>query len=147
MSSKATPNREAQPQLTAREMEILAMAWQCIEGGPKINYDKLAKLAPFKNVTTARACFTPIKKKLALASGELAAAQTGEPSTPTKGSGKRKAGAEKTPRSGKKAKASSKIHSGFEDDNDDEDVTHAKIKANIKADMEAEENEDAEGLA
>ncbi|KAI1800768.1 hypothetical protein F4811DRAFT_537112 [Daldinia bambusicola] len=145
MASKATPNKEAHPQLTPREMEVLAIAWQCFEVAPKINWDKLAKLAPFKNVSTARSCFSPIKKKLALASGELTAAKTSEPSTPTKGGGKRKASIDKTPRSGKKAKTVIKALSSFEDD--DEEAVNAKIKADIKADIEAQEKKEKEGDA
>ncbi|KAI1463810.1 uncharacterized protein F4812DRAFT_232093 [Daldinia caldariorum] len=142
MASKATPTKEAYPQFSAREMEVLAIAWQCFEVAPKINWDKLAKLAPFKNVSTARSCFAPIKKKLALASGEITAAQTSEPSTPTKRGGKRKASVEKTPRSGKKAKTASKALSSFEED--DEEEANAKIKAAIKADIEAQEKKEKE---
>ncbi|KAI6087666.1 hypothetical protein F4821DRAFT_258719 [Hypoxylon rubiginosum] len=50
--------------LTARDMEILAIAWSCFDGNPKLDWNKLAELASFKNVQTARACFLPIKKKL-----------------------------------------------------------------------------------
>ncbi|KAF3065936.1 hypothetical protein GL218_09248 [Daldinia childiae] len=140
MASKATSIKDAQ--FTARDMEILGIAWQCFEVAPKINWDKLAKLAPFKNASTARACFGPIKKKLALASGESTTANTSEPSTPTKGGKKRKADSEKTPGSGKKTKTSRKALPKFkEDGSEDEDETNAKIKADIKA-QEAEEDEE-----
>ncbi|KAI0173176.1 hypothetical protein GGR52DRAFT_542170 [Hypoxylon sp. FL1284] len=49
---------------TDRDMEVLAIAWQCMDEHPRINWQKLADLAHFKNVDSARACFTPIKRKL-----------------------------------------------------------------------------------
>ncbi|KAI2776265.1 hypothetical protein F4815DRAFT_360493 [Daldinia loculata] len=144
MASKATSIKDTQ--FTARDMEILGIAWQCFEVAPKINWNKLAQLAPFKNASTARACFGPIKKKLALASGESTTANTSEPSTPTKGGKKRKAGSEKTPGSGKKTKTSRKALSKFKDDDgEDEDEINAKIKADIKA-QEEEDDTDANSL-
>ncbi|KAI8959896.1 hypothetical protein F5Y11DRAFT_331564 [Daldinia sp. FL1419] len=150
MSPKAASNKETQ--LTAREMEVLAIAWQCLEGSPKVNYAQLARRAPFKNATTARSCFAPIRKKLSLALGGLDGAKIGEPGTPTKGGGKRKAGAQKTPGSGKKAKATGKtcdVSLKFEEEDDDEDEANAKIKAALKTDIDVQEEykEDVEGVA
>ncbi|KAI2633565.1 hypothetical protein GGS26DRAFT_51401 [Hypomontagnella submonticulosa] len=117
-------------QLTARDMEVLAKSWQCFDGQPKINWQKLADVAHFKNAETARVCFGTIKKKL------HKVAQV-EPSTPTKSGGKRKATAEKTA-SCKKAKRSGKDMTSFEED-DDEDTVNAKIKADLKAGIEDED--------
>ncbi|KAI1762644.1 hypothetical protein GGR53DRAFT_405184 [Hypoxylon sp. FL1150] len=59
------PNKSVTGALTARDLEVLALAWDCFEGNPKLNWQKLADLAAFKNVESARACFLPVKKKLA----------------------------------------------------------------------------------
>ncbi|KAI1371454.1 hypothetical protein F4677DRAFT_311845 [Hypoxylon crocopeplum] len=130
-------------QLSAREMEILAKTFQCFDEPPKINWQKLADIAPFKNVQTARACFAPIKKKLLVASGASGASgqgASGPPSTPTKGR-KRKSDTEKTPGFGKKAKTPSKVLRSIKD-SDDEDEIHAKIKAELKKAKEEEQVDD-----
>ncbi|OTB03861.1 hypothetical protein M426DRAFT_321350 [Hypoxylon sp. CI-4A] len=140
MASKGTPMKDLH--LSSRDMEVLAKAWQCFEGDPKINWAKLAEVAPFKNVATARACFNPIRKKLALAAaGGASKADAGDPATPTK-AGKRKAAAQKTPGSGKKAKANGKVLASAKSDDDDDDEAHAKIKAQIKADEEVKQEEE-----
>ncbi|KAI1103869.1 hypothetical protein F4804DRAFT_215807 [Jackrogersella minutella] len=135
--------------LTTRDMEILSKAWQCFEGSPKLDWQKLADIAPFKNAATARACFLPIKKKLATAAGESSTADSGEPSTPVKVNGKRKSRIQKTPGSGKKAKSSGKPsdHFSFADD-DEEDHVKPKIGAegdvDIKAEFKSEEEVDGD---
>ncbi|KAI2605612.1 hypothetical protein GGR54DRAFT_440471 [Hypoxylon sp. NC1633] len=131
---------------SAREMEILVKTWQCFDETPKINWKKLAELAKFKNVKTAQSCFQPIKKKLALAPCTASSqGDSGAPSTPTKGRGKRKAGSEKTPGSGKKAKVSipNKAISSIEEeaDRDDDDKIHAQIKAELNQDKDYAEDE------
>ncbi|KAI1499248.1 hypothetical protein F5X99DRAFT_411269 [Biscogniauxia marginata] len=66
-------------QLTQRDLEILAAAWNCFDSQPTINWDKLAEIAGFKNASSARACFLPIKKKVL---GNTPASASG-PSAPT----------------------------------------------------------------
>ncbi|KAK5017433.1 hypothetical protein LTR60_001940 [Cryomyces antarcticus] len=81
--------------LSQRDTEVLALAWQCFETEPKIDYDKLAQLANYKTLASARVCFGNIKKKVQLLAAGAAGDGTG--STPTStatgatnGAGKRK---------------------------------------------------------
>ncbi|KAG9604810.1 hypothetical protein KCU77_g1089, partial [Aureobasidium melanogenum] len=50
--------------LSARDVEVLAAAFQCLKTPPEIDFDKLAERAGYKNGQSARACFQDIKKKL-----------------------------------------------------------------------------------
>ncbi|KAI1413916.1 hypothetical protein F5Y13DRAFT_188892 [Hypoxylon sp. FL1857] len=119
MASKGTADQGVQ--LTAREVEILGKVWQCFDEQPKINWQKLAEVASFKNAATARACFTPIKRKLAAASGEQAPAEAGEATAVAKGRGKRKAEVPKTPDTSKKTKTSAAVLALNLSDTDDDD--------------------------
>ncbi|KAI0832264.1 hypothetical protein F5Y06DRAFT_281093 [Hypoxylon sp. FL0890] len=121
-------------QLSPRDMEILAKAWQCFDEAPKINWQKLAEVANFKNAATARACFTPIKKKLAAASGVHAPAESGEPTAAAKGRGKRKAENQKAGGASKKTKASMAdlVLSSTDDDGDDYEYQDEKPKRGSK---------------
>ncbi|KAI1134737.1 hypothetical protein F5Y05DRAFT_199191 [Hypoxylon sp. FL0543] len=121
-------------QLSPRDMEILAKAWQCFEDTPKVNWAKLAEVANFKNAATARACFAPIKKKLvaaaaAAASGTPAPAESGEPTTPAKGRRKRKAETEKTPDTGKRNKVEidGLELSSTDDDRNSKNFKHTRV--------------------
>ncbi|KAH0363561.1 hypothetical protein KCU65_g7303, partial [Aureobasidium melanogenum] len=52
------------PALSARDVEVLATAFQCLKTPAEIDFDKLAERAGYKNASSARACFQDIKKKL-----------------------------------------------------------------------------------
>ncbi|KAL7629863.1 hypothetical protein AAE478_001386 [Parahypoxylon ruwenzoriense] len=150
MTSKAS----SELQLSAREMEILAKTWQCFEDTPKIDWQKLADIAGFKNLQTARACFAPIKKKLAIAAGQIEPPTPATPATPgdsesaelgkssVRRSSKRKAVTENASQTVKKAKTTKK--SLRREDTEDEDEVHSNIKANIKAMDEGNDHSNGE---
>ncbi|KAF2877108.1 hypothetical protein BDV95DRAFT_601524 [Massariosphaeria phaeospora] len=66
---------------SAREMEVLALAWQCMESEPKIDIDKLASLTGYTH-GSASVTMGNIKRKLK----QHAASVGGAPVTPKKGS-------------------------------------------------------------
>ncbi|TKA74012.1 hypothetical protein B0A49_04254 [Cryomyces minteri] len=80
--------------LSQRDTEVLALAWQCFETEPKIDYDKLAQLANYKTLASARVCFGGIKKKVQLlaagAAGDAGPTPTSTAKGATSGAGKRK---------------------------------------------------------
>ncbi|CAK4031297.1 Hypothetical predicted protein [Lecanosticta acicola] len=51
-------------EFTAREREIMAVAWHCFEGEPKMNYQKLAELMEMTNVGSAYNAWNRIRHKL-----------------------------------------------------------------------------------
>ncbi|KAF2007266.1 hypothetical protein P154DRAFT_614675 [Amniculicola lignicola CBS 123094] len=55
--------KEAPVAFTPREMEVLALAWQCMESEPKINMAKLAQLTGYTHAS-AGVTFGKIKRKL-----------------------------------------------------------------------------------
>ncbi|KAG9664159.1 hypothetical protein KCU64_g856, partial [Aureobasidium melanogenum] len=57
--------------LSARDVEVLAAAFQCLKTPPEIDFDKLAERAGYKNGQSARACFQDIKKKLRAAGNDV----------------------------------------------------------------------------
>ncbi|KAF2110446.1 hypothetical protein BDV96DRAFT_651084 [Lophiotrema nucula] len=72
---------------SAREMEVLALCWQCFDGEPKINYDKLADLTGY-TIGSAKTTVGNLKRKL----NRITSSANANP-TPGKG-----AGTPKTPR-------------------------------------------------
>ncbi|TKA22369.1 hypothetical protein B0A50_08251, partial [Salinomyces thailandicus] len=50
--------------LSQKQMEYLALAWQCFESEPKINYDKFAQVANLASAHSARELMRVTKKKL-----------------------------------------------------------------------------------
>ncbi|OTA63319.1 hypothetical protein K449DRAFT_381812 [Hypoxylon sp. EC38] len=130
MASKGSSGQGVQ--LSYREMEILAKAWQCFDDPPKINWQKLAEIAPFKNPATARACFQPIKKKLVATYGGPAAVESGETNATPKGRGKRKADNQMAAGTVKKAKVPAKPLALSSTDDDDDEYAMPKQKAGSK---------------
>ncbi|KAK5132093.1 hypothetical protein LTR08_000343 [Meristemomyces frigidus] len=70
-----------------RERTLMAFAWQCFEGDPKVDYKKLASLAGFTNVASASNAWSKIKKKIQAQAEEGGAsngmdAASGEEGTP-----------------------------------------------------------------
>ena len=52
-------------QFSARETEILAAAWSCLDGGdPKVNYQKLAEATGMTNPGSAYNAWTKIRNKI-----------------------------------------------------------------------------------
>ncbi|KAI1452507.1 hypothetical protein F4805DRAFT_28284 [Annulohypoxylon moriforme] len=138
MAPKSSPKKAEKAhkdvQLTQRDMEILSFAWQCFTVQPKIDFEKLAKVAPFKNSATARVCFGTVKKKF------MGAGESSEASAPTTPRKKRMAGEMMTSSSSKKAKSaksSRKVLPKVEEDDDDE-TPKKKIRADIEAEKDAE---------
>ncbi|KAH9868733.1 hypothetical protein J1614_007805 [Plenodomus biglobosus] len=69
--------------LSAREMEVLALAWQCMDAPPKIDMQKLALLTGY-TPGSAAVTMGNIKRKLKQRSGD--ASTSSAPSTPKRGS-------------------------------------------------------------
>ncbi|KAI1077963.1 hypothetical protein F5B20DRAFT_248912 [Whalleya microplaca] len=144
------PKSSAGSQLSPRDMEVLAKAWHCFETEPSINYQKLADVAGFKNVQSARACFLPIKKRLMSSAVDVSAENGGASTasavsptraTPTKTPRKRKADTDKTPSSVKKTKPAA-IKQADDDNDDQEDLGNAKVKNDTAVVVKDEENND-----
>ncbi|KAF2168487.1 hypothetical protein M409DRAFT_53155 [Zasmidium cellare ATCC 36951] len=68
-------------EFTAREQRMMALAWRCFDGEPKVDFDKLARLNGMTNKGSVYNAWTKIRKKLA---GELAASPTVTKRTPKK---------------------------------------------------------------
>ncbi|KAK1074779.1 hypothetical protein LTR33_009673, partial [Friedmanniomyces endolithicus] len=57
--------------LTTKQMEYLALAWQCFESEPKINYTKFAEVAGLKNARSAAELMRVAKNKLKTEYGSM----------------------------------------------------------------------------
>ncbi|KAI1775836.1 hypothetical protein F4818DRAFT_441114 [Hypoxylon cercidicola] len=125
------PTKPANMNFTARDMEILALAWQCFDDTPRINWQKLAELASFKNVETARACFAPIKKKLSHATANGDAGEEAHANQATTRQTKRKPTKQMTP-SPKKSKVGSRFPTGLEDDDEEKKDVKPKRRVPVK---------------
>ncbi|KAF2132106.1 hypothetical protein P153DRAFT_184310 [Dothidotthia symphoricarpi CBS 119687] len=88
--------------LSPREMEVLALAWQCMESQPKIDMTKLASLTGY-TTGSASVTFGNIKRKIKLLGESLS---SNGPATPKKtgGPGRSKATPASTSTSGRKKK-------------------------------------------
>ncbi|PPJ54470.1 hypothetical protein CBER1_02487 [Cercospora berteroae] len=105
-------------------MEYLALAWQCFENEPKIDYDKFKTVAGLASAASARELMRVTKKKLKEEYGALSGSMTaangntvGGGVTPSKKSTPRTP-ASKRPR-GKKA--ASEVNGGENGDGDDDE--------------------------
>ncbi|KAJ4384128.1 hypothetical protein N0V86_000973 [Didymella sp. IMI 355093] len=112
-------------------MEVLALAWQCMESEPKIDNKKLAELTGYTE-GSASVTLGKIKRKLKL----KAAASTGVVNTPKKAATSRLA---RTPKSGKRgatedaaegtpSKKGKKASKPTNDEDDDEEFGEFKVK-------------------
>ncbi|KAL5118353.1 hypothetical protein ACEQ8H_003702 [Pleosporales sp. CAS-2024a] len=144
---------------SAREMEVLALAWQCMEQQPKIDMDKLASLAGYTR-GSASVIFGTIKRKIKLLGEGLAADGPATPKTnsarakpaPTpKSSAKRAMPAKDiaedhspTKRAKKATPKAMKKESRNDDDEDDEEQDAVVVK--VKKEEGAELNESAVGF-
>ncbi|KAF2632758.1 hypothetical protein BU25DRAFT_453942 [Macroventuria anomochaeta] len=118
--------------LTPREMEVLALAWQCMDSDPKVDYIKLAELTGY-TTASAGVTFGKIKRKLkAKATGSSKV-----PATPKKSGNA--VGRPKTPKSGKRSatedaaagtpsKKGKKVSNPANNDEDDEEFGNFNIK-------------------
>ncbi|PNS21789.1 PWWP domain-containing protein2 [Sphaceloma murrayae] len=63
-----TTNAPASPPngLSAREQELMSMAWQCMETEPKLDMKKFAEMAKFTNPRSATNAWRTIKTKLGI---------------------------------------------------------------------------------
>ncbi|KAF1913950.1 hypothetical protein BDU57DRAFT_328226 [Ampelomyces quisqualis] len=130
-----------------REMEVLALAWQCMESQPKIDMNKLASLTGY-TPGSASVTFGNIKRKIKLLGEDLAA---GGPATPKKGGGPgRSKSTGGTPKSTGKRGASKSVGADDEsptkrsrkttakmnrDDDDDEEIFAPRVKKEELADI------------
>ncbi|KAF2166346.1 hypothetical protein M409DRAFT_23538 [Zasmidium cellare ATCC 36951] len=137
--------------LSQKQMEYLALAWQCFETEPKIDYAKFATVANLASVNSARELMRVTKKKL---KEEYGALDNGTATSPIKKS-------TSTPRStpgakrgrasvGKKAAAEM---NGEDHDDDEEEMraspskkskTNGKTNGVVKVEKEAEESDDGD---
>ncbi|KAJ4366655.1 hypothetical protein N0V95_000156 [Ascochyta clinopodiicola] len=120
--------------LTTREMEVLALAWQCMENEPKIDTHKLAQLTGY-TPGSASVTLGKIKRKL---KNKAAGVTTSNPATPKRQINNR--GPRSTPKSSakrgaiedaaavtpsKKGKKTSKLSAN---DDDDEEFAVFNVK-------------------
>ncbi|KAK3115591.1 hypothetical protein LTR53_004897 [Teratosphaeriaceae sp. CCFEE 6253] len=63
--------------LSTKQMEYLALAWQCFETEPKIDYAKFATVAGLKNARSAAELMRVAKNKLRSEHGALSAGTVG----------------------------------------------------------------------
>ncbi|KAJ4358482.1 uncharacterized protein N0V89_003066 [Didymosphaeria variabile] len=117
---------------TAREMEVLALAWQCFESEPKIDIKKLARLTGYTE-GSASVTIGKIKRKLkAHGAGAGAGVSGGTPASTPK-----KTNAAKTPKSAKRGadktfnESPAKKKKAEVQQEDDEDI---KVKPEPEAD-------------
>ncbi|KAI7462917.1 hypothetical protein KC351_g16115, partial [Hortaea werneckii] len=69
--------------LSQKQMEYLALAWQCFESEPKIDYNKFYRVANLASPASARELMRVTKKKLKEEYGALGdAGGNGNPGTP-----------------------------------------------------------------
>ncbi|KAF2735523.1 hypothetical protein EJ04DRAFT_434820 [Polyplosphaeria fusca] len=139
--------------LSAREMEVLALAWQCMEAEPKIDTAKLARLTGY-TPNSATVTLSRIKRKLKDHAAQFDENNPALPKnassaagTPKKTSGTAAAGTSKDPKSTgkratkvtatgdesptKKRKATAKKGKGAASNGDDDDDEEFKV-VNIK---------------
>ncbi|EUC47043.1 hypothetical protein COCMIDRAFT_35346 [Bipolaris oryzae ATCC 44560] len=138
------PSNSKDVSFTPREMEVLALAWQCMETQPKIDMAKLGALAGY-TPGSASVTFGKIKSKLKLLGESL----QDTPGTPSKSTPKKKAAtpASTTPRKRKNAalvadatpSKKGKMPMREEDDVEDDDEV---IKCDVSGVKKEEEIED-----
>ncbi|KAJ4326337.1 hypothetical protein N0V94_000012 [Neodidymelliopsis sp. IMI 364377] len=119
--------------LSAKEMQVLALAWQCMETDPKIDFAKLAALTGY-TPGSANVTFGKIKRKLkakaAATSGVPVAPKTPKKSTTatTPKSGKRGAAGIDGATADTPSKRSKKVSKPARDEDDDEEFATLKVK-------------------
>ncbi|KAI1407893.1 hypothetical protein F5Y13DRAFT_120864 [Hypoxylon sp. FL1857] len=86
------PVEKKKDDITQKEAQVLALAWQCFKVPPEVDYEKLAKLAGYANPKSVSNLLTSIKKKIA-ATMAAAGRESGTeaPLTPAKAAPKAKA--------------------------------------------------------
>ncbi|KAI5366448.1 hypothetical protein Slin14017_G040880 [Septoria linicola] len=62
--------------LTPRDQELLPLVWLCLQGEPKVDFQKLAKEGGFTNVGSAYNAWTRIAKKLSIPKGNKLSSNT-----------------------------------------------------------------------
>ncbi|KAH7563490.1 hypothetical protein BM1_00537 [Bipolaris maydis] len=150
------PSNSKDVSFTPREMEVLALAWQCMETQPKIDMVKLGALAGY-TPASASVTFGRIKSKIKLLGGSLhdtpgTPGTPGMPGTPSKSTPKKKAATPaSTPRKRKNTAAAAAAAAADatpskkgkmlrrEDDVEDDDEV---IKCDVPGVKKEEESED-----
>ncbi|TKA74948.1 hypothetical protein B0A55_04943 [Friedmanniomyces simplex] len=116
--------------LSTKQMEYLALAWQCFETEPKINYTKFAQVAGLKNARSAAELMRVAKNKLKAEYGSLSTGmQTAN--TPIKN-------ATPTPTPSKKRarKPAGDLEDGGEGHRDEDDQEESPTKKKVKVSAE-----------
>ncbi|CAI6336013.1 unnamed protein product [Periconia digitata] len=70
--------------LSSREMEVLAMAWHCMDQEPKVDFQKLANLAGYKTKESAGVTFRNVMKKIKNSVPTPSGGTASVPATPKK---------------------------------------------------------------
>ncbi|KAK5721530.1 hypothetical protein LTR15_006119 [Elasticomyces elasticus] len=130
--------------LSSKQMEYLALAWQCFETEPKINYAKFAEVAGLASANSARELMRVAKNKLKNEYGMLSAGMVNANAANAGGSPAKKATPSKRAR---KPELSSDGHGEENGDLDDEESPKKKGKASpkkvtVKAEPAVVEDED-----
>ncbi|KAF2857028.1 hypothetical protein T440DRAFT_503612 [Plenodomus tracheiphilus IPT5] len=93
--------------LSAREMEVLALAWQCMDTQPKIDMQKLASLTGY-TPGSASVTMGNIKRKLKVLGDSLSSNALTTPKKTGGGPGRGKTGTPKTPTGTKRGATTNK---------------------------------------
>ncbi|KAF2140827.1 uncharacterized protein K452DRAFT_298911 [Aplosporella prunicola CBS 121167] len=138
--------------LSARDLEVTALVWQCFKSDPSVDYEKLAQLANFKNAASASACWGTIKKKLLANSNKSVTASPAKKRTAKQANSDGDAGSPaKKPRGRKTAAALPPTPSSQptdDDEDDDEEPTPlAGVAAGGNSRIKEEQHDEDGGVA
>ncbi|KAI4599541.1 hypothetical protein KJ359_001988 [Pestalotiopsis sp. 9143b] len=118
MSGKASTGAAAKKiELTAREVEVLAAAWQSFKSDPEVDIPKLSQLVGFQNPRSAANLMGQIKKKLSAmeANGDFSVAAVPKTKPATPAGTPRGVAASASTRSGRAAAAAKRKTAAVED--------------------------------
>lgn len=105
LKSKLSIKKRQKMPLSTKQMEYLALAWQCFESEPKIDYNKFHQLAGLKSSHCAREILRVTKKKLKAEYGAVSItmrASNSNAGTPKKNANSASLGMTPAPSTGKK---------------------------------------------
>ncbi|KAK0289039.1 hypothetical protein LTR35_000414 [Friedmanniomyces endolithicus] len=111
--------------MTTKQMEYLALAWQCFETEPKIDHTKFAQVAGLKNARSAAELMRVAKNKLKAEYGSMSTGmQTAN--TPTRNAAKPVTGKKRARKAAGEAGEGSEGHADRGGDEDDEEGSPRK---------------------
>ncbi|KAK1816960.1 hypothetical protein LTR12_008682 [Friedmanniomyces endolithicus] len=114
--------------LTTKQMEYLALAWQCFETEPKINYTRFAEVAGLKNARSAAELMRVAKNKLKAKYGSMSTGmQTAN--TPTRNAATSVTGKKRARKAAGEGDEGNEGHAdGSRDEDDEESSPMKKVK-------------------